>query len=170
MSATLAVAALSMVSCGESEDHDSVTGPIAVVTPAPTPTPTPTPTPAPTPTPTPAATPTPAPTPTPTPAATPTPAPSATPTPSPTPTPGVTTVAYVQDIKPILDADCVRCHGNMGSYAGVMQYVQPGNANSTLVRVTQTSGAMYRYLSGTPASKSDLIRRWVVDNNAVQQR
>jgi hypothetical protein len=154
--AIVALAALGMVSCGGGEDHDGLTQPYPIVTPTPTPAPTPTPTP------TPAATPTPS--------ATPTPAPSATPTPTPTATPGATGVAYVQDIKPILDADCVRCHGSLSSYGGTMQYVQPGSASSLLVRVTQSNGAMYRYLSGTAASKSDLIRRWVVENDAAERR
>jgi hypothetical protein len=119
----------------------------------------------PTPAPEPSVTPSPAATPTPVPGATPTPAP----TPNPTPTPAAL-VAYVQDIKPILDMDCTRCHGALGSYQGVMGYVQPGNPGSRLVQVTQPGGTMNSHLSGNRAAKADLIRRWVVDNGAAETR
>jgi len=108
-----------------------------------------------------------------------TPAPAPTPTPdagtpaaqpTPTPAPAAVAVAYNPDIKPILDADCVHCHGQFGSYAGTMAFVIPGSASSLLVQVTGPSGAMYGHLSGDRASKSDLIRRWVVDNGAAQSR
>jgi hypothetical protein len=91
---------------------------------------------------------------------------------------GTVTVAYTQDIKPILDADCVRCHSSsnrsggvdLSSYATVMRVVSAGSSSSTLVRMTQSGGAMYSYLSGDRASKSALIRSWVVDNGAAQSR
>ena len=87
-------------------------------------------------------------------------------------------LAYVQDVKPVLDANCTRCHsgsrpdGNvtLTSYAGVMRVVQPGNANSLLVRVTQNGGSMYGNFSGDRASKSALIRAWVVDYGAAETR
>jgi hypothetical protein len=79
-------------------------------------------------------------------------------------------VAYEQDIRPILEADCLNCHGQLGSYAGTMGYVVAGNASSRIVRSTQSGGSMYRYLSGDKAGKADLIRRWVVDNGAAQSR
>ena len=95
-------------------------------------------------------------------------------TPSPTPTPAAgpgVSVAYVQDIKPILDADCVRCHGsNLASYPAVMAFVTAGSASSLLVRVTQPGGSMNGRLSGDARGKADLIRRWIVDNGAAQSR
>jgi hypothetical protein len=87
-------------------------------------------------------------------------------------------VAYTNDVKPILDGDCVQCHNvsvrnagvDLSSYSAVLRVLQAGNANSTLVRVTQPNGVMYRYLSGDRALKSATIRAWVVDNNAAQSR
>jgi hypothetical protein len=115
------------------------------------------------------------PTPNPAPAATPapggTPAPTPTPTPNPTPTPGPTvTVAYVQDVKPILDQDCVRCHSSLGSYRGAMGSARPGDPSSPLVVVTQPGGSMYSHLSGDRTGRSNLIRRWVVENGAAETR
>ena len=105
---------------------------------------------------------------------------AATPTPAPTPAPAATpapaggtsavTVAWDQDVQPILAADCVRCHGYMSSYAGVLSVVTPGNPNSALVTATRSGGSMYSHLSGDRAAKSALIRAWVVDNNAAQSR
>jgi hypothetical protein len=102
------------------------------------------------------------------------------PTPAPT-TPVPTapaTVAYVQDMQPIFQTDCVRCHsgsrpdGNysMSTYTQVMRAVTAGNARSALVVVTQRNASMYRYWSGNPASKAALVRSWVVDNGAAQTR
>jgi hypothetical protein len=87
-------------------------------------------------------------------------------------------VAYNQDIKPILDTDCIVCHRGPGAplglelttYANVLRVVQPGNANSRLVLMTQPGGPMYINLSGDRAAKSALIRSWVVDNNAAENR
>lgn len=94
-------------------------------------------------------------------------------TPNPTPTPAAgpaVSIAYVQDIKPILAADCLRCHGNLASYGAVMAFVTPGSPSSLLVRVTQPGGSMNGRLSGDRAGKADLIRRWVVDNAAAESR
>ena len=143
------LAVVGLAACGggaesenEGDDH-SPTGPSAAVTPTPQPNPTP--------------------------AATPVPG-TPLPQPTPTPPPAAATVAYEQDIRPILEMDCVRCHGQFASYAGAMGYVVAGSASSRLVRATQSGGSMNRYLSGDKAGKADLIRRWVVENGAAQSR
>ena len=101
-------------------------------------------------------------------------------TPGTTPAPAVA-VAYVQDLQPIFQSDCVPCHcgsrpdGNysMSTYAQVMRAVAAGNARSALVVVTQRNASMYRYWSGnatTKATKAELVRKWVVENGAAQTR
>jgi hypothetical protein len=102
----------------------------------------------------------------------PTPSPTASPTPTPSPAGGASavTVAWDQDIQPILASDCVRCHGYMSTYAGTMSVVTPGNPNSALVTVTRSGGSMYSHLGGDRAARSELIRAWVVDNGAAQSR
>ena len=149
------LAVVGLAACGggaeredEGDDH-SPSGPSAGLLPAPTPTPTPSPTPTPTPDPG---------------------APAPQPSPSPTPTPATAKVAYEQDVRPILETDCLGCHSQFASYAGTMAYVVPGNANSSLVRATQPGGSMNGHLSGDRAGKADLIRRWVVENGAAQTR
>jgi hypothetical protein len=87
-------------------------------------------------------------------------------------------VAYTQDIKPLLDGDCIRCHnsrtrdGNvdLSSYSTVMRTVSPGSANSLLIRASRNGGSMYREWSGNRANKAELVRRWIVENNAAQNR
>ena len=87
-------------------------------------------------------------------------------------------LAYVNDIKPILDSDCVVCHNpqhheenvDLSTYAGVLGVVQAGSANSLLVRVTRSNGIMFPNLTGDRAAKSELIRSWVVDSRAAQSR
>ena len=101
-------------------------------------------------------------------------------TPGTIPAPAVS-VAYVQDLQPIFQSDCVPCHsgsrpdGNysMSTYAQVMRAVAAGNARSALVVVTQRNASMYRYWSGnatTKANKAELVRKWVVENGAAQTR
>lgn len=97
-----------------------------------------------------------------------------------TTTTSATGLAYVPDVKPILDADCLRCHStnnaqggvSVSTYAQVMRIVTPGSAASALVTSTQVSprGSMNRYLTGDVSGKADTIRRWVVDYRAVEAR
>lgn len=95
-----------------------------------------------------------------------------------TPTTGTITVAYNQDIAPILRADCQRCHSgsrpdagySVDSYALTMREVRAGDARSRLVTSTQNRGSMYRYWSGNAANKAELVRKWVVENAAAQDR
>ena len=89
-----------------------------------------------------------------------------------------TGLAYVQDVKPILDADCLRCHSTSNARAGVsvstytevMRLVVAGSASSPLVTSTQARGSMNSYLSGDATTKAATIRSWVVDFKGVQSR
>ena len=106
-----------------------------------------------------------------------TPAPPTAPADPGTPTaPAPAGLTYITDIAPIMNADCVACHGpvrhdagyNLATYAGVMRAVTAGSASSLLVRVTQSNGVMYRQLSGNRAQKAQTIRDWVVTWKAQQ--
>jgi hypothetical protein len=89
-----------------------------------------------------------------------------------------TALAYNQDIKPILDSDCVPCHGSrvheanvrLDTYADVMRVVTAGSANSLIVRETRPGAQMYVNLTGDRQAKSDLIRAWVVSASAAESR
>ena len=113
-----------------------------------------------------------------TPAPAPSPAGSASPTPSPVATPSGVTIAYTPDMQPVFASDCLVCHSDrnalgrysMSTYASVLRAVSPGSASSTLVRVTQSNGSMYRYWSGDRQAKANLTRDWVVANRAAQSR
>jgi len=50
----------------------------------------------------------------------------------------------------------------MTSYTGVMAAVAPGSASSPLVIVTQPGGLMYAFFSGDRASKSAMVKSWVL--------
>jgi hypothetical protein len=87
-------------------------------------------------------------------------------------------LAYTQDMAAIFASDCTPCHSgsrpsanySMSTYANVMRDVTPGSANSRLVIWTQPSGTMYRYFSVDRAGRADMVKRWVVNNNAAQTR
>ena len=92
-----------------------------------------------------------------------------------------TTLAFNPDAKALLQTDCIGCHGpsradagyRVSTYAQTMAAVQAGNASSTLVRVTQSGGSMYRYWSGstsTRSTKSAQLRSWVVTYKAQENR
>lgn len=105
-----------------------------------------------------------------------------TPTPTtPTTTTTATALSYNQDLKAIFQSDCVSCHGSgradgnyrMTTYQQVMAAVVAGSASSRLVRVSVSGGSMYRYWSGsaaTRAAKAEQVRAWVVDNKAQENR
>jgi hypothetical protein len=85
-------------------------------------------------------------------------------------------LTFTADVQPLLNNDCVPCHGgsrtengySFTSYAGVMRAVSAGSANSLLVRVSQPGGLMYSQWRGSAAAKAETIRRWVVDFKAAQ--
>jgi hypothetical protein len=105
-----------------------------------------------------------------------------TPTNPTTPTPATSTVlAYDPDMKPLFASDCVTCHGGsrvdgnyrMNTYAQVMTAVRAGSASSPLVTTTQQNGRMYRYFSGSSAtrqSKAAQVLSWVVTYRAQETR
>jgi len=86
--------------------------------------------------------------------------------------------AYVQDIKPILDRDCLECHsardarGNYSvqTYADVMNGQTPGNAKSSLVVDSAPGGSMYQYFTIDPLTKATMVFRWMVVDGAAQSR
>jgi hypothetical protein len=51
-----------------------------------------------------------------------------------------------------------------------MRVVRAGSAASDLVRATQQGGSMYREWSGDRAAKATLVRRWVVEFQAQENR
>jgi len=92
-----------------------------------------------------------------------------------------TALAYNQDIKPLMQSDCVVCHNTtfadagvrLSTYAQVMTTVRAGSASSLLVAATQSNGSMYRYWSGSTATrqaKAAQVRSWVVTYNAQENR
>jgi len=91
---------------------------------------------------------------------------------------GVRPLAYVQDIKPILDRDCLSCHsardarGNysVATYADVLNGQTRGDAKSSLVVTGSPGGSMYRYYSGDAGTKSTMVFRWLVYYDAQQTR
>ena len=63
--------------------------------------------------------------------------------------------------------------GSTGTYSQTMTAVRAGSASSILVAVTATNGSMYRYWSGTSATrqaKAAQMRSWVVSFNAQENR
>ena len=91
---------------------------------------------------------------------------------------GTQTLAYVQDIKPILDRDCLSCHGgrdlagnySVVSYADVLSGQRPNDASSSLVVDCSPGGSMYRYFTGDAVTEATMIFRWMVYYNALESR
>ena len=89
-------------------------------------------------------------------------------------TPRMATVTYINDAKPILDANCIVCHSgpnpaagrNYTTYAGVMAVVTPFSASSPLIVQTQAGGGMASHLT---AAQAEVLRQWVVVYGAPQQ-
>lgn len=87
-----------------------------------------------------------------------------------------TSLTFAADVQPLLNNDCVPCHGgastesgySLTSYAGVMRAASAGNANSLLIQVTRPGGLMYSQWRGSAAAKAETVRRWIVDFKAVQ--
>jgi len=85
-------------------------------------------------------------------------------------------LTYTADVAPLLNNDCVPCHGgsstnggvSLTTYANVMRTVAAGSASSPLVLVSQPGGLMYSQWRGSATAKAETIRRWVVDFKAAQ--
>ena len=93
------------------------------------------------------------------------------------PPPPVTPLTYMTDIKPIMDSNCIMCHGgpfptagrDFSTYAGVMTVVTPGDPNSRIIQMTKPGGPMNGFLNPDPLGKADIIYRWIVNFGAPQQ-
>lgn len=91
---------------------------------------------------------------------------------------GAATIGYTQDTKLLFDASCTRCHNarsreagvDLSTYASVLRTLQPGNANSELIRQSRSGGPMFRYWRGDAAAQADLVRRWIVEFQARESR
>jgi hypothetical protein len=95
------------------------------------------------------------------------------------PTPlGTRPLAYVQDIKPVFDRDCLECHGgreargdySTATYEETLAGQRPGDASSRLVVVSSPGGSMYQYFSGDAVTKATMVFRWMVVDHAAQTR
>jgi hypothetical protein len=93
--------------------------------------------------------------------------------PPPPPAPGLT---WVNDIVPIVQPACTRCHGglfpfagySLETYAGAMKNVTPFDPNSKLIVMTQPSGPMNGYLPN-PATQAQIIYDWIVKYGAPEK-
>ena len=91
---------------------------------------------------------------------------------------GGATVGYTLDAKVLLDGSCTRCHNavnrsggvDLSSYIAVLRTVQPGNAGSELIRQSRSGGSMFRYWRGDGAAQAEIIRRWIVEFQARENR
>jgi hypothetical protein len=91
---------------------------------------------------------------------------------------GVQTLSFVQDIKPILDRDCLSCHStrnargsySVSTYAETLNGQRIGDAKSSLVVTGSPGGSMYQYYSGDRVTEATMVFRWLVYYNALQTR
>jgi hypothetical protein len=91
---------------------------------------------------------------------------------------GAATIGYTQDAKVLLDGSCTRCHNannrnggvDLSSYAAVLRTVQPGNAASQLIRESRAGGSMFRYWRSNATASAEIIRRWIVEFQARENR
>ena len=91
---------------------------------------------------------------------------------------GTRPLAYVQDIKPVFDRDCLECHRDreargdysVSTYAGVMAGQRPGDAKSRLVVDCSPGGSMYPYFRGDAVTQATMVFRWMVVDNGRQTR
>jgi hypothetical protein len=89
-----------------------------------------------------------------------------------------TPIAYIQDIKPIFDQDCLSCHssfdarGNysVSTYKETIAGQRPGDAKSSAVVDCSPGGSMYQYFSGDAVTKATLVFRWMVVYNGQETR
>ena len=88
-------------------------------------------------------------------------------------------LAYIPDVKPILDRDCLNCHRRGGdsaggysvsTYADVMAGQRPGDAKSSLVRTCSPGGSMYPYFRGDAQTSATVLFRWLVYYYGAQTR
>jgi hypothetical protein len=91
---------------------------------------------------------------------------------------GVQPLGYIQDVKPILDRDCLSCHRSgepaggysVSTYANVLDGQTIGNADSKLVVTSSPGGSMYPYFRGNAQTSATIVFRWLVYYNAAQAR
>ena len=91
---------------------------------------------------------------------------------------GVQALSYAQDIKPILDRDCLSCHStrdargsySVSTYAETLSGQRIGDAKSPLVVTGSPGGSMYQYYSGDRVTDATMVFRWFVYYNALQTR
>ena len=73
---------------------------------------------------------------------------------------------YVNNIRPVLQNNCARCHGPGGmradapliSYQGVARYVTPGQWSDSTLAQKIDGGSMSKFIS---PDKRELIKKWV---------
>ncbi len=84
-------------------------------------------------------------------------------------------LTYKDDIKAILDENCVSCHNpsssdfDLSTYFGIIQsgVAIPGDVNSKIVKVTQPGGSMRNYLGADADVKANKIKKWVVEDSLL---
>jgi hypothetical protein len=87
-------------------------------------------------------------------------------------------LAYVQDIKPIFDRDCLECHNSrdargeysVSTFADTMRRQRPGDAKSSVVVDCAPGGSMYRYFRGDATAAATMVFRWMVYYDGAETR